>query len=319
MKKIIYLLVGLFISTASFAAECDIPISVIKPEAGEKLPPAVAEKLQGRLQHLLTQTGLSAAPYESRFFLTGRFDNAFHETSGGTRQMDVINTTLTLYIGDADEHKIFASKTIDLKGVGKSEELAYVKAMSGINGQNAEIRAFINEGRDKILDYYNKNYPKYLEKARQAMTARNFGEALYYATLIPECCTGYGQAQQLAMNIYTEEINYNGSQLLSQAKGAFAADPTATGAQKAFSYINQMDPASSSYGAAMALADQMQKTVKAQWEFENIQKYKDELALRKQKMSNDAANERARIEAARAIGVAWAKNQPTTRIYYRWY
>lgn len=319
MKKIYLFLFGILISAVSFAAECEIPVTVIQPEAGETLPPAVAQKLQGRLQHLLAQTGLAASPYDSRFFLTGRFDNAFHETSAGTRQMDVINTTLTLYIGDADEHKIFASKAIDLKGVGKSEEQAYIKAMNIINGNNVEIKAFINEGREKILDYYNSNYPKYIDKARQAMAARNYGEALYYATLIPECCVGYPQAQQLALSIYDQEMNYNGSQLLAEAKAAFSADPTANGAREAFSYINQIDPASSSYSAAMALADQMQKTVKQQWEFENIQKYKDELALRKQKLQNDAANERARIEGAKAVAIAWAKAQPTTRIYYRWY
>lgn len=319
MKKIGLILAGLLVGLSSYAANCDLDITCVAPEAGERLSQNVAQKLKGRLQTLLTQVGISASPYDSRFFLTGRFDNAYHETTGGTRQMDVINTTLTLYIGDANEKKIFASKTIDLKGVGKSEDQAYIKAMQGLNAQNDEIKRFLDEGMRKIIEYYDNHYNGILDKARQAVKNRDFQEALYYATLIPECCRGYQQSQQLALQIYQEESNYNGSQLLSQARAAFASDPTANGASQAFTYLNQIDPSSSSYAAAMALANEMQKTVKQQWEFENIQKYKDELALRKQRLNNQAAIEKARIESAKAIGVAWAKRNVVNHYYYRWY
>ena len=63
----------------------------------------------------------------------------------------------------------------------------------------------------------------------------------------------------------------------------------------------------------------MQKEVKSQWEFENIQKYKDELNLRHKKLDSETELAKARIESAKAIGVAWAKAQPTTRIYHHWY
>lgn len=57
----------------------------------------------------------------------------------------------------------------------------------------------------------------------------------------------------------------------------------------------------------MALSKSIGQTVKKNWDFENVTKYKDAVALEKQ-----------RIESARAIGVAWAKNQPKTVNRYYW-
>ncbi len=320
MKRLILSCLGLALLCGRMVAgDCELNISVIPPEAGEKLPASVAEKLTGKLATLLSATGVSTSSDDLQFFFTGRFDNAFSEKTSGPDQREVINTTLTLYIGDADGKKIFASKTMDLKGVGKSEAQAYIKAMGPLNASRKDIVAFIEEGKAKILDYYDKNYNTYLTKARTAMNQRNYEEALYHALQIPDCCVGFPEAQALALEIYTHQVDYIGQTLLAQAKAAFGADPTDKGAAEAFSYLSQIDPQATCYKEAMAYGDKMQKEVKSQWEFENIQKYKDELALKHKQMDNDAKLEQARIESAKAIGVAWAKSQPTTRVYYHWY
>lgn len=59
---------------------------------------------------------------------------------------------------------------------------------------------------------------------------------------MPECCTGYNQAAQLANSIYTDKVNYDGAMLLAQAEGEWAADPTDAGAAAAYSYLAQIDP-----------------------------------------------------------------------------
>ncbi len=312
-----------FISTVIFltvsASECELNISVIPPQSGENLPEQVASQLTGKLRTLLSSSGVSTSVDGLQFFLTGRFDHAFSEKTSGPDQREVINTTLTLYIGDADGQKIFASKVLELKGVGKSEAQAYIKALAPINAGRKDIIAFIEEGKAKILDYFDSNYQTYLTKARTAMNKRNYEEALYLALQIPECCIGFDEAQSLALEIYGHEVDYLGNMLLTQAKAAFSANPTDKGAGEAFSYLSQIDPNASCYKEAVAYGDKMAKEVKTQWEFENIQKYKDDLALKHKKLDNQTAIEKSRIESARAIGVAWAKSQPVVRHYYHWY
>ena len=153
MKKTILALAALALSVSLNAAgDCELNIAVVPPEAGEQVPAAAGEFLASRLSNSLSSVGIAASPDDSQFFLTGRFDSAYKNHTGGVQPRDVINTTLTLYIGDADGRKIFCSKTFELKGVGKSEEQAYKKAVGSINPQRADIKAFLMEGKAKIIE-----------------------------------------------------------------------------------------------------------------------------------------------------------------------
>ena len=131
------------------------------------------------------------------------------------------------------------------------------------------------------------------------MQQRNYNEALYYTSSIPECCVGYDEAYRLTMEIFQSNVDYEGQMLLAQARAAWAASPDEQGAREAWMYLAQIDPSASCYSDAMTLGKQIQKTVKEDRDFEVKEKYRNAVELEKQ-----------RIAAARDIGVAWAKSQP---------
>ncbi|MCM1370105.1 MAG: hypothetical protein NC204_07000 [Candidatus Amulumruptor caecigallinarius] len=319
-KHISFAFAGICALTAG-AQTCEIPMTVAPPYEGDVVSPKVEQRLESKLKSIVSRAGIVGAP-GSQFFISGRFDTGYAELTSGPTPAHYVNTTLSFFIGDAESHKIFSTLTLDLKGVGSTEEQAYNKAISSINFNNPEFRQFVEAGKKKILEYYNSNYPKILAKAKTAASQRNYEEAMYYATQIPECCAGFGQAQQVISSAYTARTAYEGDQLLSKAQAEWAADPTDEGARRAYEYINQIDPASPAATKAKQLGELMRKTVKSNWDFENVQKYKDELALKKQRMNNAASIEKARIESARAIGVAWAKahsNRTVVYNYHRWY
>ena len=72
-------------------------------------------------------------------------------------------------------------------------------------------------------------------------------------------------------------------------------------------YLSQIDPGSSSYQAAKDLGKKMSASVKADYDFETKEKYRNAVALEQQ-----------RIKAARDVAVAWAKNQPKTIVHHNW-
>jgi hypothetical protein len=301
------------------AQECELPLTIVPSQEGDVVPPAVTSRLNSKLQTLMTRVGVVGAE-NSQFFVTGRFDTGFSEQTSGPTPAEYVHTTLTLFIGDAESQKMFSSLTLELKGVGSSVEQAYTKAINSINFNRNDFQNFIQQGKQKIISYYDANYSSILAQASSAANLRNYDEALYYVTQIPECCVGYSEAQALMNKVYASQQNYDGQMLLSQAKAEWAADPTEEGARKAFSYINQIDPASSAYSDAQKLGTQIQKTVKANWDFENVQKYKDEVALRKQAINAATSLEKERIKAARAVATAYAKSRRTVVYkYYGWY
>ena len=299
----------------SNAQNCDLRLSVAPIEQGENVPYAINSKVENQLMRAVSSYGVIADPYDGQFFVAGRFDNGLDDIVPGPPARHVLKSTFTIYVGDAVNNQVYASTSFDLKGVGNSEERAYINALSSLGNHRSQLAQFIEGAKEKIIDYYNKNYKSYLAKAQTAMSQRNYSEALYYTTSIPECCVGYDEASKLTLTIYQHNVDYEGEQLLAQARGAWAANPNDLGAREAWAYLSQIDPSASCYGAAMKLGEQIQKTVKENWDFEVKEKYRDQVALEKQ-----------RIAAARDIGVAYAKNRPrvvtnfiVSNRYYRYY
>lgn len=287
------------VAPAAAQSDCRIDISIANITKGDIVPEAINSKLEGKLMQALGKAGMISAPYDSRFFVAGRFDDAINDVTGGPSPKNFVKTTLTLYVGDADEQKIFDSESFEISGVGSSEQLAYMKALNKINATNPTLIKFLEGAQSKIIEYYDAHYPEYIAKARQAMSQREYGEALYYVTSIPSCCRGYAEANALALTISSEQINYEGKRLLAMAQAAWAADPTAEGAAEAHKYLSQIDPAASCAKEAQALSKQISDTTKKQWEFENVTKYNNAVALEKE-----------RIRAAKEVAVAWAKSRP---------
>ena len=300
IQKSIIAIASLCASLCSYGqGECNIDVSIASITKGDVVPEAINSKLEGKLTQALGKAGMISAPYDSRFFVAGRFDDAFNDVTGGPSQKVYVKTTLTLYIGDADEQKIFASESFELNGVGGSDQQAYTRALNKLNAGNKQLLDFLRTGQQKIIDYFDANYQKYINDARKAMAARNYDEALYYATAIPSCCKGYAQANELAMQIYKQSMNHTAQQLLAKARGAWAANPNAEGAAEAHMYLSQIDPEASCAAEAQALSKQISQTTQKQWEFENVTKYKDAVAL-----------EKHRITAAKEVAVAWAQSRP---------
>lgn len=307
MNKLRNLIIAvvLLLGVASAYAQCEVPIAIAPPLEGAAIPESVSNRLEAILKRALTKLGVATNDGSSQFFITGQFDGVYNDVVGNNRY--VIKTELTLYIGEYTEKRIFASHTFNLGGVGGSEAQAYTKCLNGLTAKNQELVAFVEEGKQKIIDYFDANYSKILSKARTLMSSREYGEALYITTTIPECCKGYDEAQTLAFQIFQKEIDYQGAQNLALARQAWGANPDATGADTALGYLAKIDPQSSSAAAAASLGKEISTRVQKQWDYENITKHEQAIET-----------ERQRIKAARDVATAWAKNQPKTVYKLYW-
>ncbi len=79
----------------------------------------------------------------------------------------LVKTNLQLAICDGENRKVFATATFPLKGVGASDQQALTRALGSLNARNPEFINFVENGKAKIVDYFDKNYPTYMAKARR--------------------------------------------------------------------------------------------------------------------------------------------------------
>lgn len=309
MKKFILpmLTTGLMALSGAAQESCAINLAVVSAPQIEDVPQASVNYLNNRLVQLLTAKGVSPDPGLGQFFIAGKFSHLLEDVLPGPPMQTALHTTLTLYIGDMASETVYATTTLELRGVGTSDQRALINAMRPINAKNSGIADFIEAGKTKVIDYFNKEYPQILRRAERMANSHDYEAAMWQLASVPECCDGYDQVERAILKYFKAFIDQQGQALYAKAYAVWSSDPTAAGAAEAYEYLMQIDPESSYYNKARDLAKEMKSTVKSDYDFENRQKYNDGIDLRK-----------SEIEAARQIGVAYGKGQQPTTTNVAW-
>ncbi len=300
MKKYIATLLILAAAALSSRAQItDTPMRVVLDDSG--IPVEAADYLYNRLLYLTTgaSTGVAAGG-ASQFLISAKTIVESKEAVASTPAMYSLSLDVVLYIADWLNDRLYTRVSLSCKGAGQSETKAYINAFRRINASDSEIKAFLESGREAIINYYNSNGEAILQSARLLSAQRQYEKALFTLACIPSACDAlYWRAQEEILSVYADYVDYDGQMKLSEARNTWASTQNRTGAVKACSLLSQIDPASSSYADAAALSKEIQDQM---GRISEMKVYEDNVDLEKQK-----------LEAARQIGVAYGSNQqPTT-------
>lgn len=265
----------------------------------------VSDIIENRLRSIISANGFTSGT-NSRFVLAAKFNVLEKEIIPGPPSKIVTVLEVTLAVGDGFANTCFASRSFEVKGVGNTEERAIISALKGLKTKNAAIGELVKEATERITTYYEKNGPALISQAKALITAQDYAKAISILGEIPMSCSHYKAAVTLINDAYQKEIDSLAASILMEAEAVWAANQTDAAGDQVISLVSQIDPNSSSYPKAQALV----KKVGAR-----IQKLHDEALAFERKveignLKNAADLERRRIEAARAIGVAYAENQP---------
>ena len=303
----IILALSMALPSTMMAEDCALRIMAVPVQQGEPVSTEISDMLMAQLETALSLNGMVVNGDYSKFLITGKFNNFIKDVTSTVPAKTTVNTLLTLSIGDLASQTIYASQSFELRGVGESDTRAFMMALRKLNRNNKDLTAFATKGKKQIVDYFDRNYKSIISKASRASSLRHYEEALYYITSIPECSKGYAEAAPVTERIFKLYIDYTGKKLLAEARAAWAASPDSAGAEKAFASLIQIDFESSAYPDAEALAREISKITQRNWDFENREKYNNEIELR-----------RSTIEAARAVGVAYGSHQQPTTTNIMW-
>lgn len=299
-----------FITTFVYAQEtkCDLHLmAIVLPEQGNAMPTNVLDILENKLCTAISNEDVHANSDYAHFFVAARMHTLSKETLAGPPENTAILVSVTLQVGDLFGEKIFASQSLELKGVGSSEERAYINAFRYLKADNPKIKTLITEGKRKIIDYFNRNYQQIATKAQQCADMKRFEEALFHIAAVPECCNHYQKANLLTVSLYKRYIDENCRKLVNEARSIWMQSPDVEGASDIASILNQIDPDAACYSEAMALYKEVKEKVKDDWKFEMRQKYNDAIDI-----------EKSKIDAARAVGVAFGNGQKEQTTNLMW-
>ena len=306
MKKIIYIAL-FFVATSLVAQEKSsndgISLAAYVPQQVEGIPASAKKMLLNRLTQIITKNGISENVYNSRFILAPNVAVLSKDITATAPPKTALNLNVTLYIGDGISGTLFASQSIELKGVGNNENKAYIAAIKRLSPKNPEILEFVAKGKEKIIEYYNNNCSLILKKAAALEAQNEFEEALIVLTNVPEASTCFNKVKSKIAILYKKSIDRDCKQKLAEASAIWAANQNIDAANEAGAILSTVEPQGACYGQVKSLYAKIAARVK-------------DLSDRGWKYQLKVLDlKKTAIRAARDVGVAYGKNQPNNVTY----
>jgi len=307
MKRILTVAAVVLATLNGNAQECDMPVTIQLDNDFTNVPVAAVNVLRQSLNRIAVSNGLTTDSPTTPFVLTVHCDVMDKSNLPGPPVQTVYNLGLTFYIADTYTRKMFSTAYLPLNGVGTGEVKSYINAFKGINAGSSEIKSLINEGKSKMMAYYDSQYKDIIKEAKRLASLKNYEEALTMVLSIPSCSKGGDEATKYGLQLYTTYLDRMNLYLLNQAKAAWAAGQDKDTALEVCAMLAKIDPDAACYAEAAKLMKEVKAQVRSDIDLDMRVKYNDEIKL-----------ESDRIAAMRAIGVAYGNGQKPTTTNLMW-
>ncbi|HOK36520.1 MAG TPA: hypothetical protein PLR72_04620 [Paludibacteraceae bacterium] len=312
MKKIKLIIGFFFLNFVLFAQNNQgksddagrIVLTSVVSDQIEGLNPSAQSNLHNKLNQIATKNGMGGSSLNNRFIITANVVVLTKDVTATAPPMHAYTLEITLYIGDGIEGTLFSSTSVTLKGVGETETKAYMAALKNLKVDDPKYQSFIEQGKNKIIEYYNSKCDFILKEAEMLAGQNEFDAAISKLVDIPEVCKEcYDKALTAIQPIYQKKIDRDCKIKLQEAQGIWNAVQDRSSAEKAGAILSTIEPDASCFAEVQALnkkiADKVKQIDDREWNY----------------ILKEQAQESERIEAYRAIGVAYGNNQPQNVTY----
>jgi hypothetical protein len=327
MKKIVVYIMMLMLGFTSFAQNNEsktddyqrIIINSYVPDQVEGISESVKNILNSMMDQIITSNGLGAASFSSQFIITPNVVVLTKDITPTAPVMIAMTLETAFIIGDGYNGTKFSSIYFESKGVGTTETKAYISALKQINPRDEKFKNFVEEGKQKIISYYNSKCDFIISEANQLNSQEKYHEAILQLSSVPEVCKEcYEKCMIAVAPIYQAKIDKDCKTMLQNAKNTWSSSPDKYGAEKILHYVNSMNPNSSCYPELNTLIEEIKAEMislnERDWEFE-MTKYQDRMEIEKKQQQNAINIRNKELDVEKAVGVAYGNNQPRTVNY----
>lgn len=169
----------------------------------EGLPSSAKRMISNKLSQIVLKNGLGESSLISRFIITPNIVVLTKDLLATAPPMTALTLEVTFYIGDGIDGTLFASESIEVKGVGTNETKAYIAAIKQINPASQTMQNLVNNGKNRIIEYYNSGCDFLLKEAYSKGERKEYDEAIASLLAVPEVCKEcFEKAQEATISLY---------------------------------------------------------------------------------------------------------------------
>lgn len=295
MKTFIVIALSFFaFHNANAKKDCTIAMAV---QVAEGTPADIVKTLEQKVREAVDRSEMEGSQKVAYFTITAKLQETSKEVMAGNRPIIAVSADLQLTVNNAYTGEGFAATTITISGAGRTENRAYFAALASVKGDNQQMQKFLNEAREKIENYYNKQMAKIIDQANMYVAKQDFEQAMFILASVPTCSKSYDKAKKAMLDIFQKYLDHDCSQKLLKAQTVWNATQDKEGAILAGAYLAAINPASICMDEVEKLSKKIKERVGEEWEFD------------KEKQRDAMEKEELRIKAIQTIGKAFGENQ----------
>ncbi len=182
-------------------------IAITPQVTDQAIPQAAKNLLLTKMKQICTKNGLAGDSENPFFIMDAKIDVLSKELTPTAPPMHALNMQVSLSIKDAFTGNVYSETSVELKGVGQNETKAYMAGLQTVNAGNAQFKAMVDKGKEKILEFYNSQCDFVISKATALQKQGNNKEATKVLKSVPSVCKEcYDKSMTILATIaYVEE------------------------------------------------------------------------------------------------------------------
>ncbi|MBR5168842.1 MAG: hypothetical protein IKW86_12355 [Salinivirgaceae bacterium] len=165
-------------------------------------PMASKDMLASKMRQICTLNGLAGEGSNPLFSMKATIDVLSKELTATAPPMHALTMSVNLFIVDNETGNVYSQTSVEVKGVGQNETKAYIAAMRNIDPKRGQFKAFVDQGKNKIIEFYNSQCDFVISKANALKAQGRTQEASQVLYSVPKVCKDcYDQCMQMAGNM----------------------------------------------------------------------------------------------------------------------
>ena len=130
-----------------------IVLNTFVPDDILKNAPSARKLFVTKLGQIASRNGMGGggASGNNRFIISGDINILTKDITATAPTKYIVTIETTLAVGDGIDGKAFSSEFVEFKGIGNSEDKAFISAIRKINPRHKLIKQAITEGKEKII------------------------------------------------------------------------------------------------------------------------------------------------------------------------
>lgn len=228
--------------------------SYVSPQVGG-LPSSAKRMLNNKLSQIASKNGMGGSSVNPKFIITPNITVLTKDLTPTAPPMTALTLEVTFYLGDGIEGTLFANTSIEVKGVGTNETKAYISALKQIKPGHPDLKYLIEEGKTKIIEYYNSKCDFIQKEAMAKADRKEYDEAIASLLAVPEVCKEcYMTCQDLTVKVFMMKLENECAENIQKATVA----KTNNEWDKAASHLITIIPGVSCYDPAQLLLKEIE-------------------------------------------------------------